>query len=62
MPSGSVPQRAARVLLAGVATVAACALAYGYWGWQLWVHTGNPVYPFYDAWFEGLREFTGWSR
>lgn len=37
-------------------------LAYGYWGWQLWVHFGNPIYPLYDHWFEALRNSVGWAR
>jgi hypothetical protein len=35
-------------------------LTYGYWGWQLWVHVGNPVYPFADAYFEPLRRWMEW--
>jgi hypothetical protein len=61
MPAGTVGQRISRVLAAGVATLLACAIVYGPWGWQLWVHTGNPVYPFYDAWFQPLRDATGWK-
>lgn len=61
MASGSPAQRVMRVLLAGLATLAGFALTYGYWGWQLWVHMGNPVYPFYDDWFERLRSATGWA-
>lgn len=30
-------------------------LLYGYWGWQLWQHFGNPFYPFGDSLFELLR-------
>ena len=45
----------------GVATVAGFLLAYGYWGWQLWIHFGNPVYPFYDPWFAPLRVLLGWQ-
>lgn len=62
MAPGSFVQRAWRVVLAGCATIAAFLLVYGYWGWQLWSHMGNPVYPFYDEWFEGLRTMTGWAR
>lgn len=39
---------------------AAFLLAYGYWGWVLWRHFGNPVYPFYDHWFVPVRAWLGW--
>ena len=42
-----------------VATVAAFAVFYAYWGWQLWLHFGNPVYPFYEGWFALLRRWIG---
>lgn len=62
MAPGAPAQRALRVVLAGLATIAGFVLAYGYWGWELWVHMGNPVYPFFDALFEPLRAFAGWHR
>lgn len=43
-----------------LATLAGVAIAYGPWGWQLWLHYGNPVYPFYDGWFAPLRDALGW--
>lgn len=49
--------RVANVLLAGVATIAVFLLLYGYWGWQLWEHFGNPVYPLYDGQFAPLRRW-----
>jgi hypothetical protein len=62
MPAGSIAHRAQRLFIASALTVLGTFLAYGYWGWQLWVHTGNPIYPFHDAWFEPLRAATGWRR
>jgi hypothetical protein len=62
MSPGSMVHRVQRVVVACVLTVLAAFLVYGYWGWQLWVHTGNPVYPFHDAWFEPLRAAAGWRR
>lgn len=50
------------VLLGGIATVVAFALAYGYWGWLLWTNFGNPFYPFFDAWMEPVRVLAGWKR
>jgi hypothetical protein len=60
MAPGTVAQRLLHVLLAGLATLTAFMATYGYWGWQLWVHMGNPIYPFYDAQFEWLRTISGW--
>lgn len=59
--SGSgLKARALKVVLGSIATVSGFALAYGYWGWELWIHFGNPVYPFADASFEPLRAWAGW--
>lgn len=44
--AGQAKERALNVLLACAATLAAFTVAYAYWGWQLWVHFGNPFYPF----------------
>jgi len=58
----SFNQKLANALLGCVAVVAGFVLAYGYWGWQLWQHFGNPVYPFYDEIFERVRNWAGWQR
>lgn len=60
--SGSWSQRASRLFFASVAGVAGYLLIYGYWGWQLWLQFGNPVYPFFDPWFAHLRDILGWTR
>lgn len=52
--------RLKRSIVAGLALLASFALCYGYWGWQLWTHFGNPIYPFSDPTFEPLRALTGW--
>jgi hypothetical protein len=54
-------ERLLNTLLAGVAAAIGLALTYGYWGMQLWMHFGNPIYPFYDAAFEPLRHWAGWT-
>jgi hypothetical protein len=36
------------------------AALYGWWGWQLWLRFGNPVFPFYDGVFEQVRILIGW--
>jgi hypothetical protein len=28
---------------------------YGYWGFVLWDHFGNPLFPFHNDWFARLR-------
>lgn len=53
-------RRLGQLLLAGIATLAGVALGYGRWGWLLWQHYGNPVYPFYDPLFAPLRAALGW--
>lgn len=61
-PAGSWSARLGRCALAGLAVLVSCGLFYGFWGWQLWSHFGNPIYPLYDAVFAPLRAFTGWQR
>jgi hypothetical protein len=52
--------RARAVALGCAAAAASFLLSYGHWGWQLWLHVGNPVYPFGDAYFDLLRRWVGW--
>ena len=61
-PPGPIKARIARCVLAGLCVLASFALFYGYWGWQLWTHYGNPIYPMYDGLFEPLRHWLGWHR
>lgn len=55
----SVRQRLGHVALGSFAALAGFLLLYGWWGWQMWIHYGNPIYPFHDHWFEPLR---AWRR
>jgi hypothetical protein len=48
-----VRARAVQVVRGGMWTVFGFLLAYGWWGWQLWVHLGNPLFPFFGDWFAG---------
>jgi hypothetical protein len=48
------------VTLGSLGALAGFALGYGYWGWLLWRHFGNPVFPFYGHWFAPLRGWLGW--
>lgn len=38
-------------LLFGVAALGGFLAAYGWWGWQLWSLTGNPVFPMFNQFF-----------
>lgn len=55
----SLRQRLMNVVTASIATVAGVLVFFGYWGGQMWVHYGNPVYPFYDDWFAPVRALIG---
>lgn len=55
-----VGRRILQLVLTGTAALAGLELGYGRWGWLLWVHYGNPVYPFYDTLFQPLRAVLGW--
>jgi hypothetical protein len=59
---GTWRERATRVILGGVCVVVAFVLFYGYWGWQLWSHYGNPFYPLYDSYMVLPRDWAGWRR
>jgi hypothetical protein len=49
------------VLLGSLGVMTGFVLGYGHWGWLLWRHFGNPVFPFYDHWFAPLRGWLGWA-
>lgn len=55
IPAASFRQRLMNMVAGCVATLTGLLVFYGYWGWQMWAHYGNPVYPFYDNWFAPLR-------
>lgn len=57
----SSKDRIINTTLGCVAATSGFLLTYGFWGWQLWDHFGNPIYPFYDGWFAVLRTTAGWS-
>lgn len=46
-----LPMRRGLGIAAGA--LAGFTLAYAPWGWQLWEHTGNPFYPFFQRIFGG---------
>lgn len=60
IPGASYRQRLMNVAAGCTATLAGVLVFYGYWGWQMWTHYGNPVYPFYDDWFAPVRAVLGY--
>jgi hypothetical protein len=46
----------------GLCAALGFAIVFAGWGWQLWTHFGNPFYPLFDAWFEPLRQLSGWKH
>jgi len=59
---GTVRERAQAVVAGSAAVLAGFAVTYGFWGWQLWTHFGNPFFPMFDNWFEPVRATVGWQR
>lgn len=57
---GGFRQKTLAVMCGSAAILVGFALAYGAWGWQLWLLHGNPFYPFGDAWLDPVRSWTGW--
>jgi hypothetical protein len=57
-----LPMALRRLFIGSALSVIGFSLSYGYWGWQLWTHFGNPIYPLYDNWFELARNLSGWAR
>ena len=52
-------ERLLNVAVGCLATLAGLLVCYGHWGWEMWLHYGNPVYPFYDNWFGPVRSALG---
>jgi hypothetical protein len=61
MHGSNVRARVYNVALGSLAAMVGYVLVYGYWGALLWHYFGNPIYPFYDGWFEPLRTRFGWT-
>lgn len=49
--------RVKAVAVGSAATLLAFGALYGYWGWLLWRHFGNPIFPLHHQWFEPLRRW-----
>ncbi len=59
---GAPKERLKWAMLNGAAIAIGFTITYGYWGYQLWLQFGNPLFPFYDGYFEPVREMLGWQR
>jgi hypothetical protein len=53
-------QRLLAVAWGCIAAALAFLAAYAPWGWQLWLHTGNPLYPFGGEYMAPLQRALGW--
>jgi hypothetical protein len=53
--------RVQHFLVCLMAVVLGFTLLYGWWGWQLWLQFGNPLFPFGDSLFEPIRLILGWK-
>ncbi len=47
------------VTLSAFAVALGFVITYGYWGYLLWLQFENPIYPFYDGYFQLWRNRTG---
>lgn len=59
---GELRQRLKWTLINAFAVALGFGVTYGYWGYQLWLQFGNPLFPFYDGYFEPMRAMLGWQR
>lgn len=57
---GTIMERLKWITTNAIAIGLGFAVSYGYWGYQLWLQFGNPLFPFYDAIFEPIRTVLGW--
>jgi len=56
---GPLRARAKWVMFCALAVLAGFFVTFGYWGYQLWLQFGNPIYPFYDGYFQLWRDGKG---
>lgn len=59
MAGSGVRERVGLCLLGSIGAVCGAVLVFGPWGWILWEHFGNPVYPFFDHWFAPMQPAVG---
>ncbi len=59
---GTTSERLKWTVINAAAVGLGFGVTYGFWGYQLWLQFGNPLFPFYDSYFEPLRTMVGWQR
>lgn len=59
---GTALERLKLMFINTIAIGVGFGITYGYWGYQLWLQFGNPLYPFYDGYFEAARTLLGWHQ
>lgn len=59
---GELLQRLKWVISNTLGVALGFGVTYGYWGYQLWLQFGNPLFPFYNGYFEPVRAMLGWQR
>jgi hypothetical protein len=53
LAAGSARQRAGNAVMLASLAAAACLMIAGPWWWTLWRTFGNPLFPQFNAWFQG---------
>lgn len=49
--AGPLKQWPARLIALAIGGAVGAALSWGPWGWYLWEHHGNPLFPYFNHWF-----------
>ncbi|ALN82490.1 glycosyltransferase 87 family protein [Lysobacter antibioticus] len=49
--AGPLKQLPARLVALAIGGALGAALSWGPWGWYLWEHHGNPLFPYFNHWF-----------
>lgn len=58
--SGGLVKKSIYTICACLSVLLGFVVVYGYWGAVLWHYFGNPIYPYYDDFFEPARHVFGW--
>lgn len=59
--SGGLVKKSMYTICACLSVLLGFVVVYGYWGAILWHYFGNPIYPYYDDFFEPARHIFGWQ-
>jgi len=52
LPGGDARDKRQRLMALAVGGIAGIALTYGWWAWRLHAEFGNPVFPYFNQWFQ----------